>query len=426
MSVHYNHAGKLPNADDKCNMKFRTLALAAALLIAPSLLQAQADFSIGDYKFQIHGFASEGFMYSGNNNYLSAYTTNGSFAMTDAGANISSQITDKFRIGAQVYIYNVGKLGDWRPELDWATAQYQFKDWVGIRGGKVKTTFGLFTDTQDQAFLSTFAMLPQALYPIDRRDESIAHVGGDLYGAIHLKRKLGTVSYTAFAGTFADTSHSGYIESLVPFGINLKKFGGMEEGADLRWATPVPGLLLGVSDMIQYPHGKGTCPATGPLCVAFNQGGPGAYWEKYRKDFSTQFYGEYTRGPFTLDSEYRRTARDHTIFSGGATADYDMRAFYVAASDRLSKKFVLGAYYSRVLIHNVPFSSTNIQPPGYILDKVIALRYDATNYWNLKIEGHFMDGTGIGQVPWGFYAEENPQGFKNSTPLLVIRSSWFF
>ncbi len=146
-------------------MKFRTLALAAALLIAPSLLQAQADFSIGDYKFQIHGFASEGFMYSGNNNYLSAYTTNGSFAMTDAGANISSQITDKFRIGAQVYIYNVGKLGDWRPELDWATASYQFKDWIGIRGGKVKTTFGLFTDTQDQALDGTgIGQVPWGFY----------------------------------------------------------------------------------------------------------------------------------------------------------------------------------------------------------------------------------------------------------------------
>ncbi len=83
-------------------MRFSTIILTAACLTAPSLLQAQADFSIGDYKFQIHGFASEGFMYSGNNNYLSAQTTTGSFAMTDAGANISSQITDKFRVGAQV------------------------------------------------------------------------------------------------------------------------------------------------------------------------------------------------------------------------------------------------------------------------------------------------------------------------------------
>jgi hypothetical protein len=343
--------------------------------------------------------------------------------MTDAGANISSQITDKFRVGAQVYLYNVGKLGDWRPELDWATAQYQFKDWFGIRGGKVKTTFGLFNDTQDQAFLSTFAMLPQALYPIDRRDESIAHTGGDLYGSIRVNKRLGTLSYTAFAGSFADTSHSGYILSLQSEGIYLKSYGGLSAGADLRWNTPVAGLLLGVSDMNQYPHAKGTCPATGPNC-AFNVGGPGPYWEKYRKDFSTQFYGEYARGPLTIDSEYRRTNQDHTILSGAADVHNDERAFYTSASYRLSKKYVLGAYYSRVLIHTSAFGFS--QPNGHILDKVIALRYDATNYWNLKVEGHFMNGTGIARIPWGFYNADNPNGFQDQTPLLVIRSSWFF
>jgi hypothetical protein len=407
-------------------MKFSNITLAASLLIAPCLLLAQADFSIGDYKFQVHGFASEGFMYSGNNNYLSAYTTNGSFAMTDAAANISTKITDKFTVGAQVYLYNVGKLGDWKPQLDWAMGSYQFKGWFGIRAGKVKTTFGLFNDTQDQSFLSTFAMLPQALYPIDRRDESLAHTGGDVYGSVPLKKRLGAFSYTAFAGNFADNAHSGYVLSLAPFGIDLKKFGGMEEGADLRWNTPVPGLLLGVSDMIQYPHGKGTCAATSPYCLYANEGGPGPFWQKYRKDFSTQFFGEYTRGPFTLDAEYRRTAQIHTFFSGAGAVQYDARAFYVSASYRLSRKFVLGSYYSRLLIHNIPFGSTAAGPPGYVLDKVAVLRYDATNYWNLKLEGHFMDGTGLPQVPWGFYSQVNPDGLQNKTPLLLIRSSWFF
>jgi hypothetical protein len=85
---------------------------------------------------------------------------------------------------------------------------------------------------------------------------------------------------------------------------------------------------------------------------------------------------------------------------------------------------VLGAYYSRVLIHSSAFGFP--QPNGHILDKVVALRYDATNYWNLKVEGHFMNGTGITRIPWGFYDSVNPNGFQDQTPLLVIRSSWFF
>ena len=43
------------------------------------------------------------------------HTSDGSFSMTDFGANISTQLTDKFRVGAQFYDRNVGKLGNWRP-----------------------------------------------------------------------------------------------------------------------------------------------------------------------------------------------------------------------------------------------------------------------------------------------------------------------
>ena len=52
--------------------------------------------------FQVHSFASQGFAYSNDNNYLTMDTSKGSFAMTDGGVNISTQVTDKFRVGAQV------------------------------------------------------------------------------------------------------------------------------------------------------------------------------------------------------------------------------------------------------------------------------------------------------------------------------------
>src|SRR5438105_13073743 len=50
---------------------------------------------------------------------------------------------------------NVGNLGNWQPTVDWAFADYRFKDWFGIRTGKVKTVLGLFNDTQDMEFLHT-------------------------------------------------------------------------------------------------------------------------------------------------------------------------------------------------------------------------------------------------------------------------------
>jgi hypothetical protein len=362
-------------------------------------------------------------MYSGNNNYLSANTTDGSFQMTDAGVNISSQITDKFRVGAQVYMFDVGKLGDYHPEIDWAYGSYKFSDWFGIRAGKVKTTFGLFTDTQDMTFLSTFAMLPQAIYPIDRRDESLAHTGGDIFGTIPLKQ-AGSLSYTGFAGDSWDTHNGGFIYSLLASGsgINLTKFGGLEAGGDLRWNVPLNGMVVGASYMRQYFSGNGTCE--GGACPFFNAGGNGPYWESARNDYNTQFYGEYVHGRFRFDAEHRRTVRDHTIFSGANMNAFDIRAFYVAGAYRLSKHFELGSYYSRGIAHmdssDIPDNVT------HILDKVVCLRYDITTAWNVKVEGHFMNGVGSKFLPWGFYPSVNPQGLVDQTPLLVVRTGWYF
>src|SRR5205085_7375876 len=123
----------------------------------------------------------------------------GSFSFTDIGANISVNITDKFHAGAQFYDRNIGQLGRWHPELDWAVGDYKFTDWLGIRAGKVKTVLGLYNDSQDLEFLHTWAILPQSIYPLDLRASSIAHIGGDFYGDISLKQ-LGSLSYTAYAG----------------------------------------------------------------------------------------------------------------------------------------------------------------------------------------------------------------------------------
>src|SRR5690242_41484 len=86
-------------------MKF--LALLAALTVSAPL-DAQFSFTIAGRPVQIHSFVSQGFGYSNSNNYLTMQTRRGSFAMTDAGVNASIQITDQFRVGAQVYDRNVG------------------------------------------------------------------------------------------------------------------------------------------------------------------------------------------------------------------------------------------------------------------------------------------------------------------------------
>ncbi len=70
-------------------------------------------------------------------------TSGGSFAMTDGAINVSMRLTSKLRIGAQGYVRNIGQLGHGHVTLDWAFADYKFNDWIGIRGGRIKTALGL-------------------------------------------------------------------------------------------------------------------------------------------------------------------------------------------------------------------------------------------------------------------------------------------
>lgn len=407
----------------------RPVLLCVFLCIGPVTLHAQ-EFKLFQHTVQIHGFASQGFIYTDANNWLTMNTSQGSAAFTDFGLNLASRVTDKLLLGAQGYDRNLGQLGQYHPSLDWAVADYRIKDWLGVRGGKVKTRLGLYNDTQDLDFLRPFALLPQSVYPTDVRDATIAHLGGDIYGNLSLKHDLGGISYTVFAGHRSDSIYSGYPYLLSEFGTRFTSFGGLQYGADLRWSTPLKGLLVGVSRLDQDTTGKGTAmPPFGP------GGGRIPYSEFSKADWTNQFYGEYVVGKLRFDSEYRRYIRDQIIFSGASSNLNDVRGWYLCGSYRVNRRFDLGSYYSRYSIASffggvlgtfVSSQTDTSLPANHIYDKVITGRIDLNKFWNVKVEGHFMDGYGEGSYPDGFYAQENPQGFEPNTQALVIKTSIHF
>jgi hypothetical protein len=409
------------------------IALIITACALPVALQAQLNFSVDGRQVQIHSFFSQGFLASDQNNYLTMKTSDGSFAFTEMGLNATMSVTDRFRVGAQFYDRNVGELGEWEPQLDWAVVDYKFKDWLGVRAGKVKTTMGLYNDTQDMDFLHTFALLPQSIYPLDLHDGTIAHLGGDVYGAIALKR-LGSLSYTVFAGHRSDSVNGGYLYLLRDRGINMTTYGGLQYGADLRWNTPLKGLLAGISRINEDITGTGTavCSHAVPIsCQAFNpNGGAGPYQEHSHKDWIDQFYGEYTVGNLKFDSEYRHYYRNQIAWNNLLDVWANNRGWYTAVAYRLSKRVEVGSYYSDLstLYKRGPLpASLNPSLPGnHIRDKVFTCRLDLKTFWNVKVEGHFMDGYNNSFYPAGFYPSVNPQGLQPKTNLLVIRTGFNF
>jgi hypothetical protein len=413
----------------------KRFAKAIMLLIGASSISAisaqdisqYTNFSLFGKQFQVHGFVSEGFSYTNDNNWLTMDTSKGSFAMTDGGLNLSTQLTDKFRVGAQVYDRDFGQLGEWHPILDWALGDYRFKPWFGVRAGKVKTALGLYNDTQDMDSLRTFALLPQGVYPTDMRDSTLAHAGGDVYGTVSPPR-LGSFSYTGYVGDNMESIYGGYPYLLHYQGIYISHSSGLTWGGDLRWNTPAKGLLVGAS----YENNDLT--NTGVMKTAVAPGGPTInvpYSEYARREFIQQFYGEYVIGNLRLDAEFRRFWRDYEL-----DEMFDMttspKTWYVSADYRLSKRFALGAYYSHFVVDwyatipNYAESPSTSSPDRHLYDKVVALRFDVTSNWYAKVEGHFMDGYAGFKYPDGFYPLVNPQGLKPNTNALVIRTGWSF
>jgi hypothetical protein len=398
-----------------------TIAILGSFLV-PTLLQAQVTFTVNDREVQVHGYLSEGFASSTDNNYLRMDTSQGSF-FTEAGLNLSSQVTNKFRVGVQVYDRYFGELGKGRVYLDWAFADYRVKDWMGFRGGKIKTALGLYTDTQDQAFLHTWVLLPQSVYPVDLRSVSVAHVGGDIYGNISTRRG-GTLSYTAFAGSIPTDPQGGYLFGIQALGGNVatEDVKGRMAGGDIRWDSPIPGLMVGASLVQNHRSFTGTLGAS-PLPLSYST----------TTDRVTVVYGEYTEGRFRADAEYRDQTRRAEI-----TAEIPSRpvvktpgseepAWFVSGAYRLSKRVEIGSYYSHyqvTLINPV----TPVTGPGrdHIYDKTVTVRLDLSRFWSLKIEGHFMDGVGAPGQAHGFYPQDNPQGLELTTHMVAVRTSWNF
>ncbi len=277
-------------------MRFRCIARVCFAAFTVSICANAQEFKIFDRTVQIHGYGSQGFAYSNNNNFLTMNTSNGSPAITEGAVNISTSITDKFRVGAQGYARKIGSLDDGRPQLDWAYGDYKFANWFGVRAGKVKTALGLYNDTQDMDFLHLWALLPQGVYPADLRTTYISHTGGDLYGRIPLK-KLGKLDYTAYAGTRSFDNRGGFFLFTTDNGFNIQTINGHMEGWDLKWTTPVKELMLGSSwaNMTMLRHGTFL---SGPFVGTkyTNEETPEALWVGY---------GSYNPGQWEFNAEYR-------------------------------------------------------------------------------------------------------------------------
>jgi len=337
--------------------------------------------SMNDLNLQVHGYATQGFIYSTNNNWNTTSSTGGSAAWTEAVVNLTAQPESRLRIGIQARYYLLGTYGN-KIVLDWAQADFKVNEKIGFRVGKVKTPSGLLNETQDIDPAHLWVLLPQSVYPIASREAQLDHYGGVVYGAIPLGESFGKLAYRAFGGQRVLGGDDGYFQPFrdqgltLPNGITGRVFGG-----SLRWDTPIEGLTAGASVDSERPSGD---LAAGSYMGTLST----------RPVYAPYFFARYERNKIMLAGEYSRIAAVSTVqFPGAPPADThtDNRTFYVMASYKLAEKLTAGAYYSSFMNLQLPVSSARYQK-----DWALAGRYDFNPYLYLKLEQHFVDGTAIG------------------------------
>lgn len=394
------------------------LSIAAAACAVSTTVYAQG-FKVADTNVQVHGFVQQGYIFSNGNNFLTMDTTGGSGEMTDGGINASSQINKKLRVGMQLYARNIGQLGNGHPQLDWAFADYRFNQLIGVRGGKVKSALGLYNDTQDMEFLHTWALLPQSVYALDLRSVNIAHVGADVYGALSGKR-AGSLNYTVYAGLIQDDPRGGYRYGIEDSGFKFKD--GMHRhgyGLDLRWTAPVDGLQMGYSQ-VSMP-GTADVTRTGvpfPLVLGLTS-------------FRTNaVYGDYQKRAWHVSGEWRRVLVVAKLTPAIIpVTNVPTVAWYASAAYRIAKPLEVGAYYSH-FVQNTNLDATLAN--NHINGPAVTARIDLNRFVAVKVEGQFMDGFGSSYASRGFYLRnnvtgiDNVNGMKNSTNMLVLRTSFSF
>jgi hypothetical protein len=353
----------------------RLLALAVALLL-PShadALELGADESIASA--QLHGFASQGFILTLRNDYLGNGTTNGSAEFSELGINITKSLTDTLTMGVQFFAQDLGPVGNYSPKVDWFYIDYRFRDFLGVRVGRLKIPYGLHNEIQDVDSARVPVLLPQSVYPLQTRQILFAQTGGELYGFARLG-PFGALDYRFFGGTiFLDS------KELTPPGtpFDLDFAVPYVVGGRIVWETPLHGLRVGSSLQRVRLDTTAFVPGLSPPLVIENRS---TLWVAS---------AEYSLQNLVVTAEYSRWHARQRSNAPAISSPINRlsEGGYAMVTYRVASWFQPGAYYAAYFpnVHDRE-GRENRQH-----DVAASFRFDVNDHWLLKLEGHYMAGT---------------------------------
>jgi hypothetical protein len=352
----------------------------------------------------IHGFVSQGYLQSSDYNFYSAETEDGSYEFNEFGINFSSTVTDDLRIGMQLLSRDLGEIGNNKVDIDWAFADYAFRNWLGLRVGRVKKPDGLFNQYRDIDATRTCIFLPPGNYREDARDASLAVNGAGIYGTLP-----GGLEYQATYGVFAVPKDGGVarrLETLMGSEVTDTKV-EPSYNAWLNWRTPVSGLSVGMSatdfdfsldaDIVKTlplstftgdPSHAATNLETRTPTLIKTDGAEYRLFSQYTFD-NLMLAAEYLWGKHNINT---------TVAGTSVQSRQEPESWYVMATYRFCDWFEMGTYYCKDINDTNDRDGDSYVARGepkekaWLKDWALSARFDINSFWLFKLEAHFMDG----------------------------------
>ncbi len=117
---------------------------------------------------QAHGFISQAFIITSDNNVFGDSGNGGSFGFTEVGLNVLFRPLPRLQLSAQALSRRAGEGNSGDPRVDFAFADYrlfsQEANQFGIRVGRLKNPIGFYNDTRDVPFTRPSILLPESIY----------------------------------------------------------------------------------------------------------------------------------------------------------------------------------------------------------------------------------------------------------------------
>ncbi len=345
---------------------------------------------------QIHGFASQAYILTSDNDVFGNSDDGGRFGLTEAGLNASVRPLPKLQVSAQVLSRRAGVGNSGMPRLDYGFFDYrlysQETNQFGIRVGRLKNPLGFYNDTRDVAFTRPGILLPQSIYFDRTRNLALSSDSVQLYGdSAH--SSLGTVSVQFGIALPVvgdkDTESSFLGPSAAPLPGHLTKdvsyIGrGIYESNDKRIRLAISGswVNIGYNPSAHEPIGSGLIQFSPVYFSAQYNAERWSLTSEYAlrhfvyKDFnnkgfdSLNFFGEsfYFQGEYRFTPKWEGIVRYDVLFTDKADRD----GSHFAATDPLKRPA-----HSR-----------------FAKDITVGLRWNVTPEFMLRAEYHRVNGTG--------------------------------